>query len=160
ATVSPDGVLLKGLDLTRFAKTRPKDGTFGLPTERFDQANLIALADSVIEVRLPAALFRDREFVVEGKLDQAPGERVVLFQVTTMPPGGDIRWNGQGSIVAAPTSAAFKRVLTGFDDFRRCFPWYLCFPNVVPTDEVVSLKMFHREDEPLERLFLNAEEKR
>jgi hypothetical protein len=31
---------------------------------------------------------------------------------------------------------------------------------VVPTDEVVSLKMFHREDEPLERLFLDAESKR
>jgi len=51
-------------------------------------------------------------------------------------------------------------MLAGFDDFRRCFPWYLCFPNVVPTDEVVCLKMFHREDEPLERLFLDAEQKR
>ena len=160
AMVSPDGVLLKGLDLTRLAKARPKDVSYGLPKERFEKSSLVVAADSVIEVRLPAALFRDREFVVEGKLDQAPGERVVLFQVTTAPPGGDVRWNGQGPIVAAPTSAAFKRVLAGFDDFRRCFPWYLCFPNVVPTDEVVSLKMFHREDEPLERLFLNAAEKR
>ena len=32
--------------------------------------------------------------------------------------------------------------------------------NVVPTDEVVSLKMFHREDEPLERLMLDDEQKR
>ena len=31
---------------------------------------------------------------------------------------------------------------------------------VVPTDEVVSLKMFHREDEPLEQLLLDAEQKR
>src|SRR5207248_5386693 len=41
-----------------------------------------------------------------------------------------------------------------------CFPWFICFPEVVPTDEVVSLKMFHREDEPLERLFLDEEQKR
>jgi hypothetical protein len=31
---------------------------------------------------------------------------------------------------------------------------------VVPTDEVVSLKMFHREDEVLSRLFLNDEQQR
>lgn len=37
------------------------------------------------------------------------------------------------------------------------FPLFLCFPRVVPNDEVVTLKMFHREDEPLARLFLDAE---
>jgi len=37
---------------------------------------------------------------------------------------------------------------------------FICFTQVIPTDEVVSLKMFHREDEPLERLFLNDEQKR
>ncbi len=160
AIVSADGPLLKGLDLTRFAKPRPGGLGYGLPKERFDDGNLVAPADSVIEVRLPAALFRDRAFVVEGKLDGPPDERVVLFDVATTPAPRDVRWNGASSLVAAPTSAAYKRLLTGFDDFRRCFPWFVCFPNVVPTDEVVSLKMFHREDEPLERLFLDAEQKR
>jgi hypothetical protein len=51
-------------------------------------------------------------------------------------------------------------MLAGFAEFRQVFAWFLCFPNVVPTDEVVSLKMFHREDEPLDRLFLNAEQKK
>jgi hypothetical protein len=53
----------------------------------------------------------------------------------------------------APADAEERR--RGYDDFRRVFPLYLCFPQVVPTDEVVCLKMFHREDEPLERLFLD-----
>src|SRR5205807_3774465 len=48
----------------------------------------------------------------------------------------------------------------GCDRFRSCFPLFLSFPNVIPNDEVVSLKMFHREDEPLSRLFLNAEQAR
>lgn len=160
ALVSADNALLKGLDLSRFAKPRPDGLTYALPKERFEEANVVAAADSATEVRLPAALFHDREFVVEGKLDAAPGERVVLFEVTTAAPGRDRRWNGKDAVVAAPTSAAYKQMLADFDDFRRCFPWYLSFPNVVPTDEVVSLKMFHREDEPLERLFLDAEQKR
>src|SRR5205823_4445644 len=48
----------------------------------------------------------------------------------------------------------------GYEDFRRCFPQFICFPQVIPTDEVVSLKMYHREDEPLLRLFLDAEQTR
>ncbi len=157
AIVSVDGVLLKGLDLSRFAKPRTDGLTYALPKERFTDGNLVTDADGVIEIRLPAALLREREFVVEGKIDGAPGERVVLFDVATSPT--PVRWNGKSNVVAAPASAGFKRTLAGFDEFRRVFPWFLCFPNVVPTDEVVSLKMFHREDEPLERLFLNAEQK-
>jgi len=37
---------------------------------------------------------------------------------------------------------------------------FLCFPEVIPNDEAVSLKMFHREDEPLERLFLDETQQR
>jgi hypothetical protein len=156
--VAVDGPLLNGLDLTRFAKTPAKGLTYGLPKERFDNANIVAVANATIEVRLPAALLRSREFVVEGKLEGPPGDRVVLFDVTTAPAA--VRWNGKGPMVASPGSASYKQTLAGFDEFRRTFPWYICFPIVVPTDEVVSLKMFHREDEPLERLFLNAEAKR
>lgn len=48
----------------------------------------------------------------------------------------------------------------GFAEFRQVFPMFLCMANVVPNDEVVTLKMFHREDEPLERLFLSDADKR
>jgi hypothetical protein len=159
AVVFVDGVLLKGLDLSRFARPRSDGLTYALPRERYTDGNLIADADGTIEIRIPASLLREREFAVEGRLEGAPGERVVLFDVAAGPPGRDLVWNGKSPVVASPNSAAFPRTLAGFDEFRRVFPWFLCFPNVVPTDEVVSLKMFHREDEPLERLFLNAEQK-
>jgi len=159
AVVARDGPLLKDLDLARYAKPRTDGKSFGLAKERFQGADLISSANSVVEIRLPAALFQEREFVVEGKIDGEIGERVVLFDGATTPTS-DVRWNGKSPLVASPTSNAYKRTLAGFDNFRRVFPWHVCFPNVVPTDEVVSLKMFHREDEPLERLFLDAEQKR
>jgi mono/diheme cytochrome c family protein len=53
-----------------------------------------------------------------------------------------------------------KAAIQGRDEFRQVFPWYICFPAVVPTDEVVCLKMYHREDEPLARLFLDDAQKR
>jgi hypothetical protein len=60
----------------------------------------------------------------------------------------------------AAKSAPDPKPTRGYADFRRVFPLFLCFPPIVPTDEVVSLKMFHREDEPLIRLFLDAEQQR
>ncbi|MCE9532779.1 MAG: DUF1587 domain-containing protein, partial [Planctomycetes bacterium] len=166
--VSADGSLLKGLDLSRFAKPRPKGKTFGLAKERFghhpdgkplDDASLAVAANTVVEVRLPAVLFRDREFVVEGKLDGA-SDRLMHFQVTTTPPTAETRWDGKSAVVASPNGSGFKRILQGYADFRKCFPTFICFSQVIPTDEVVCLKMYHREDEPLSRLFLNEDQQR
>ena len=62
--------------------------------------------------------------------------------------------------MASPTSASYKQLLQGYADFRRCFPQFICFPRILPDDEVVCLKMYHREDEPLARLFLDTDQKR
>ena len=55
-------------------------------------------------------------------------------------------------VMALPLELA---AIPGHPDFRRAFPLFICFPPVVANDEVVSLKMFHREDEPLIQLFLD-----
>ena len=153
--VSVQSPLLKGLDLSRFRQSRDK--IYGIAQERFgkapDDGNIVAAANSVIEIRLPAALFRDREFVVDAKLDGPTDERVVAFRVATSPDGA-VRWDGKSPVVASPMSKGYKQLLRGHEEFRQCFPLFVCFPAVVPVDEAVSLKMFHREDEPLNRLFL------
>ena len=154
--VSGDGPLLKNLDLSRFAKPRAKGAEFGLPKDRFTADGSLSVAsDAVVEIRLPAALFRDREFVVDGKLETATEHRVVRFHV-----GPSRIWDGKSTVAAQANGAGYQKLLRGHAEFRRCFPLFLCFPEVVPVDEVVSLKMFHREDEPLERLFLDAGQKR
>ena len=164
--VAADGPLLKGIDPAPLAKARPKTDPFGLPKARFgthptgkpvDDAGLVAAADSTTEVRLPAELFRDRDFVVEGRLDAAPGGRVVQFRVRT---GDDARPDPADPVVASADGEGYRRLARGYADFRRVFPLFTCFPPVVPTDEVVTLKMFHREDEPLVRMFLDVERTR
>ena len=174
--VAQDSPLFAGVDVARLAKPRPKGLRYGLPKDRFgtrpggkpvDDASLVAAADTVTEVRLPAALFAGRAFVVEGRLDEAPGNRVVQFRVLTAgSPGAaaprlaQVRWDGVSPVLASAESPDYKRLLRGHADFRRLFPLFVCFPPVIPTDEVVSLKMFHREDEALSRLFLDAAEQR
>ena len=158
--VSVESKVLQGLDLTKLGKPRLTTVTYGLAKEKFDKdGSLMTSANTATEVRLPAALFRDREFVVEGKLAEAAGDRLVQFQVSTSPPNGPVRWDSKSPIVASPNGTAYKQLLQGHADFRRCFPTFICFPEIVPTDETVTLKMYHREDEPLKELFLNDAEK-
>lgn len=46
-----------------------------------------------------------------------------------------------------------------FVAFRDLFPGALCYPQIVPVDEVVTVALFHREDENLSRLMLSDAEK-
>jgi hypothetical protein len=185
--VAAESALFEGLDVSRLGKPRSQGLRCGTPQTRsvseglplanasglweprfgkhpagkpVDEASFVVAANTVTEVRLPAALVRDREFVVEGKADGDTGDRLVQFEVRTTPPGVGIRWTGKGPVVASPTAPGYKQMLQGFADFRRCFPMFICFPRILPDDEVVCLKMYHREDDLLAHLFLDDAQKR
>ena len=46
------------------------------------------------------------------------------------------------------------------DEFRKWFPPTVCYRQIVPTEEVITLRLFHREDEPLIRLMLDPAQKK
>jgi Protein of unknown function (DUF1592)/Protein of unknown function (DUF1588)/Protein of unknown function (DUF1587)/Protein of unknown function (DUF1585)/Protein of unknown function (DUF1595)/Planctomycete cytochrome C len=141
--VSVESSLLKGLDATPFRK--PMATPFGLPKEQFDaDGHLVGNANTPLPLRLPAALFVGRTFAAEAVLSAPADGRAAILSA---------RWDGRSPLLAGPGGIA--KLKNGFDSFREVFPLFLAFPPVIPTDEVVSLKMFHREDEPLARLFLN-----
>src|SRR5262249_30766530 len=118
--VSVGGALLQGLDLSRHGK--PRAG-LGLAKSKFgkhpgtgkpaEEASLVVAANTVTEVRLPAALFLGRELVVEGKLDAAADDRAVHFQALTAPPGPSASWDGKSPVVASPTGAGYKQFRKG-----------------------------------------------
>jgi hypothetical protein len=165
ALLAAESPLLKGLNPKQLPRLSPDRMRFGLVKDRFGgsdaaDADLVMPLNSVVEIRLPAALLRDHDFVVEGM--PAPGTSGLLQ--LTAGPSAEVakqpRVDGTTTLAAAPDSPAFKRLRAGIAKFREVFPLYLCFPKVVPEDEVVTLKMFHREDEPLVRLFLDDGETR
>jgi Protein of unknown function (DUF1592)/Protein of unknown function (DUF1588)/Protein of unknown function (DUF1587)/Protein of unknown function (DUF1585)/Protein of unknown function (DUF1595)/Planctomycete cytochrome C len=162
--VAVAGPLFAGVDaarLARLAKPRAKGPGFGLPGGTFagpERDSLIAAKGEVIQIRLPAALFAGRAFVVDARLEGSARNRLVRVRAVTSPPGQDTRWDGP--LLTAPDGAGYRELLRGHDEFRKVFPLFICFPQVIPRDEVVTLKMFHREDEPLLRLFLDDEQTR
>jgi len=157
--VALDGPLFQGVVPVRLSK--PASTKYGLPKDQFTHATDLAVdANSITEIRLPAALFQGREFVVEGKLEKPSNSRVVQFQAVPTRPAAGSMWDGKTALVASPTGTGYQQLLHSTAEFRRLFPLFLCFPGVIPNDEVVSLKMFHREDEPLRQLFLEPEQAR
>lgn len=137
-------------------------------------------APSVIEVRLPAAMLTGAELVVAGRLHPTSGgEASVQMQVLTAKPVAPSglqaatamsvketgAWNSSkppvmfdAPILVHDGSEARRRFEKAFDDFRALFPAALCYTKIVPADEVVTLTLFHREDEQLRRLILDEEQ--
>ena len=162
---SPEGALLKDVDLLRLAKASGEK-RFGLARDAFgshsqgkpaEEDSLVLPVNQVTEIRLPAGLFRDRQFVVDGKLDAGADSdgHAVQFQVHTSPPDLAAAWDSKSPVVAVSDGPGHKQFLAGLAEFRRLFPPNICYPHVIPLDEVVCLKTFHREDEPLLDLFLD-----
>jgi len=169
---SLDGPIFQGIDFAtkEIPGNRPGKSRFGLDKGLFgkhpqgkpaEEASLVVPATSVTEVRLPVALFQNREFVVEGKVDPAASAGLVQFQVLTnaadvakpMPAGTP--WVASADLRAIDA----KKLQEGFEAFRKAFPIYLYFSQIIPLDEVVCLRMFFREDDHLGRLFLDEKQK-
>jgi hypothetical protein len=141
-----------GLDPQQFGRTPA--GTL------VDDANLVIRAPSVVELRLPASLLAGAEFVVSAGLHESAAEdAVVQLDVRTSAPDDPVHLLPGTPIVVRAGSPAEARVRTAMDEFRRLFPIAMCYARVVPVDEAVTLVLFHREDEHLERLMLNDAER-
>ena len=63
------------------------------------------------------------------------------------------------AFLAAENGTAWRRIEAGFDEYRRLFPAALCFNQIVPIDEVLTLTLFYREDDHLARLMLDDQQK-
>ncbi|MES2573183.1 MAG: DUF1592 domain-containing protein, partial [Verrucomicrobiota bacterium] len=132
-----------------------------------EAASLSVQAPSLIEVRLPGDIAAGCELVTGGTLLPG-GEGSVQFELLTAKPaaGPERRAHkgGQFLVYGAPIvvnddSRARARIEGAFEAFRQLFPAALCYTKIVPTDEVVTLTLMHREDDHLVRLMLDDTQK-
>ncbi|MEX2561274.1 MAG: DUF1592 domain-containing protein, partial [Pirellulales bacterium] len=121
-----------------------------------EATSLCVEAPSIVEVRLPAELVAGCELVTAGLLDPSSGdEGTVQLQVLAARPQPNVPLSPALPILANDGSAARERVGAALDEFRGLFPAAMCYTRIVPVDEVVTLTLFHREDQHLGRLMLD-----
>jgi hypothetical protein len=124
-----------------------------------DDASLCVQAPAVVKVRLPADLVAGTEFVASGVLHPASMAEGSVQLIATAgdaqaPPG----LRPDLPVLVGEAGPARQRFERGFAEFRNWFPAALCYAQIVPVDEVITLTQFHREDEPLSRLMLDKAE--
>ncbi|MFN8049604.1 MAG: DUF1592 domain-containing protein [Ancrocorticia sp.] len=122
--------------------------------------SLTSQAPAIIELKIPVALAIGAEFVVTARLEK-PGVGSVQAQVLTQKPAAPITSAIPGvPIIVGDSSPARQRFSASFEEFRGLFPVALCYTRIVPVDEVVTLTLFHREDDHLRRLILSEAQAR
>ena len=138
------------------------------PDERFGRhplghtvvsADLIMKAPEVVELRIPAALAEGRSLVVSGDLEPEHGSAGSVQLTAGLTRPTPFMLSPSHPIITATGGDTDKRINAGLDDFRDLFPASICYPQIVPVDEVVTLALYFREDEPMQRLMLNEKEK-
>ena len=116
-----------------------------------DASNLIVKAPDIVEFRIPAQLAKGRELVGTVELDSEVGlEGSVKVDVGSSKSGAS-----DTPILVREGSSTHERVESQFRSFVDLFPPALCYAKIVPVDEVVTLTLFHREDDHLRRLMLD-----
>ena len=163
-----------GLDPAMFGK-HPKGHTIGA-------ASLFVRVPSVVKIRLPGSLAEGRELVTGAVLDKEmgrggsvqvdvvagapaptslliPSEATVTFSKVTQVYSDHRDISFKRAFLAAENGTAWRRIESGFDEYRRLFPAALCFNQIVPIDEVLTLRLFYREDDHLARLMLDDEQR-
>ena len=163
---TPDAVLYHQLqalatpsDVSALLESATDDERFGQHPlgGNADPAQLLVKAPSVLEFHVPPDLARGRELVVMARLDNSQnGEGTAQVRLDTMPPDNQEPWPHIPFLAGGPMAKG--RLHAGLASFRQLFPPALCYTKIVPVDEVVTLTLFYREDEHLQRLMLDAEQ--
>jgi hypothetical protein len=144
-----------------------KSSLYGLDPEQFgfhaeaegaDENDLVLPTPHTVEVRIPTELARGAQLAVTGALHpSATHDASVQLQVLTSSP----EQSGPSPtmpVLAQEGTPAYDRVSRALDAFRQLFPPALCYARIVPVDEVVTLTLYHREDDHLARLMLTDAE--
>ena len=143
-----------------------------------EEGSFLVHGPSRIRVEVPARIARAYDFVAEAALDPGWG-RAGSVQVHA---GLEVPQSMQGLVPpvgandahpeanANPEPARFPvivgnaatrgRFREAFAAYRQWFPPALCYTQIVPVDEGITISLFHREDRALSRLVLEEEEKR
>ena len=146
-----------------------------------DAANLVTAPGATVEFRVPESLLGpDTALVATARLRDPAGDGCVQTAAVTtrpaalaglVPPvaasglaGGkwtenQLRTDLNFPILVAPSGTKRKLYETACAEFRSVFPLVLCYPKIVPVDEVVTLMLYYREDDHLCRLMLDDAQK-
>ena len=130
---------------------------------------LVLHGSEIVEVRLPAPLVEERNFVVEARPDSGNGRKtLVRFEVRLTPAQAQIertlKWEANKQpadlplLIAGADEEVRDEIRCSGNELQRVFPISLCYPGLIVRDTVVTLERFHRGDRLFSELMISAQE--
>ncbi|MCC6785095.1 MAG: DUF1592 domain-containing protein [Planctomycetes bacterium] len=110
-------------------------------------------APGELVLRAPAALVAGARWRGTVEIDEGSPAAAVQVQVA-VDQDAVPDFAPQSPCLAAADGPAREALEAALDEFRAVFPAALCYAQIVPVDEVITLTQFHREDDGLVRLML------
>ena len=156
------GELLRGIDLNSATNSSKMNSKWGVDSSLFKGNDIVVKAGSKIEINIPGDLAP--ESIVEANADLISGDgessvRLKIVRGKQEPDSGNW-WSGDtySPILAKKSGAVRQNLDKAIGEIRELFPAAVCYNRIVPVDDVVTLKIFFREDHHLARLALNKEQ--
>ena len=137
----------------------PADPRFGKRPDKSkgEITDLFVPFNRAVRFRIPSQLAEGRHLIVSAVVESETATTPVQASVGFTEPVPE-PLQSQSPILVPNPANTHQALLQGFDDFRALFPAALCYKKIVPIDEVVTLTLYHREDQFLKDLFLTKDE--
>ncbi len=146
-----------------------------------DADSLCVQAPSVIRIRIPGRLAAGYDFVSTAVLEEQTGKRgsvqvdlipgTAAADTSLLPSQVMVTFSRVTQVFSESRAVSFLKPIliasgspirasmeAAFDEHRKLFPATLCYNQIVPVDEVLTINLFYREDDHLARLMLEPEE--
>jgi hypothetical protein len=109
-------------------------------------------------LEIPSDLAQECELVTTVRLAD-PQQGSAQAWIAAQPPESPcVVAQPDAPLIVGRDSRYRERLQADVDQFCQLFPVALCYNRIVPVDEVVTLRLYYREDEPLRRLILNPQQ--
>ncbi|OYP32986.1 DUF1592 domain-containing protein [Rhodopirellula sp. MGV] len=120
--------------------------------------DLLVQAPAVLAFSIPHELSLGRRLEAQASLAKSDGNPGSVRIAVSSTPLTAAEVGLEQPTLAVPGSKRFEEIANSYRRFRELFPPAVCYTRIVPVDEVVTLSLYHRQDEALQRLILSEDE--
>lgn len=126
-------------------------------------SHFILPADATLRLEIKDKRLSQAQWSLKGQLASEASSACVQLHTRTLlkdeaSPPSVSSLKADAPLIAHDGSPGHASIERHLKTFRELFPAALCYHKIVPVDEVVTLKLFYREDHHLKRLMLTSAE--